>query len=110
MTRRLTLTLRAAALTGVLAAGSALTAATPASAHAGHFGCGTYWQTSPQNIKRTCSSGTPGANFRVYTFCVKISPGTGYWAYGNWTINATSTVWCGSFYEPDYGRTQFTHN
>jgi hypothetical protein len=108
------MSLRAVAV-GLTVAGFALVPAVPAAAHSGHFSCGSYYSTSSQNLKRTCSSDAPGAAFRVWTTCYYIS-GTRspYNAYGNWVnLNhtaGTSTVTCATGYEPGAGNTQFTHN
>jgi hypothetical protein len=104
-----------AAVMGLVVGGLALVPAAPAAAHSGHFSCGSYWSTSPQNLKRTCYSVAPGAAFRVWTTCYYISgtrsPIT---TYGNWVSlnrsSGTSTVTCGTGYEPGSGNTQFTHN
>ena len=107
--------LRRIAAAGLLAGAVTFLPALPAAAHSGHFSCGVYYSTTPQNLKRTCSSTAPGASFRIWALCYDLGgiklPVT---KYGNWvTLNnssGTSTLSCPIGFEPGTGNTQFTHN
>lgn len=97
-----------------MAASFALAPVAPASAHSGHFSCGTYSWTV-QSISRVCFSSAPGAAFRVWTVCYYVSgTRTPVTRYGNWrNLNnsaGTSTATCPTGYEPGSANTQFTHN